>query len=142
MTDDSRDDPTDHTERTATDGGTDRATETPIDAEIVDDVAADEDVPREDLTDALVVLNATLIGEHSAYEEYDYVTVDGVRGYVVETEVWETLRDDHDFESRLAGAVQRAHTEQTERMLSAADEPREDIDAGVVIGIDTAEVMN
>ena len=100
-------------------------------------------MPREDLVDALVVLNAALIGEHSAYEnEYDYVTVEGVRGYVVDTEVWERLRDEHDFEGQLAAAVQRAHAEQTERMLAAANEPRADIDAGIVIGIDTAEVMN
>jgi hypothetical protein len=137
------DDTTDHIERAATDGGTDETAETPIDAEIVDGVAADETVPREDLVDALVVLNAALIGEHSMYEdEYDYVSVEGVRGYVVDTEVWERLRDEHDFEERLAAAVQRAHTEQTERMLAAADELREDIDAGIVIGIDTAEVMN
>jgi hypothetical protein len=141
MTDDRRnDDRADHAERAATDGG--EAAEIPIDEDVVDDVATDENVPREDLVDALVVLNAALIGEHSMYEDYDYVSVEGVRGYVVDTEVWERLRDEHDFEGRLAAAVQRAHAEQTERMLAAADEQRADIDAGVVIGIDTAEVMN
>ena len=140
MTDDKYD-PTTRTERLATDGGSDAA-ETPIDHEVVDDVADDENVPREDLVDALVVLNATLIGEHSRYEDYDYVSVEGVRGYVVDAEVWERLRDEHDFEERLAAAVQRAHTEQAERLLAAADEPRKDIEAGIVIGIDTAEVMN
>jgi ABC-type thiamine transport system substrate-binding protein len=126
---------------TATDGG--ETAETPIDEDIVDDVATGENVPREDLADALVVLNAALIGEHSHYEDdYDYVTVDGVRGYVVGTEVWERLRDEHDFEDQLAAAVQRAHAEQTEQLLAAADEPRANIDAGVVVGVDTAEVMN
>lgn len=139
MTDDQHD-PTTRTERLATDGGD--AAETPIDHEVVDDVADDENVPREDLTDALVVLNAALIGEHSRYEDYDYVSVEGVRGYVVDAEVWERLRDEHDFEERLAAAVQRAHTEQAERLLAAADESRKDIEAGIVIGIDTAEVMN
>jgi hypothetical protein len=143
MSDDQHGDPTNSTGRTATDGGPGEAAETPIDEDVVDDVATDENVPREDLVDALVVLNAALIGEHSHYEaEYDYVTVDGVRGYVVGTEVWEQLRDEHGFEDQLAAAVQRAHTEQTEQLLAAADEPREDIDAGVVIGVDTAEVMN
>ena len=141
MTDD-RHDSTTNTERLATDGGTDEAAETPIESDVIDDVAAGETVPREDLVDALVVLNAALIGEHSTYEEYEYVSVDGVRAYLVDTEAWETLRDEHDFEDRLARAVQRAHTEQAERLLAAADKPRKDIKAGIVIGIDTAEVMN
>jgi ABC-type thiamine transport system substrate-binding protein len=127
----------------ATDGGTDEAAETPIETDVIESVAADENVPQEDLVDALVVLNAALLGEHSRYEdEYDYVSVEGVRGYVVDTDVWERLRDEHDFEGQLAVAVQRAHAEQTEQLLAAADEPRANIDAGVVIGVDTAEVMN
>jgi hypothetical protein len=143
MTNDQHDDPTTHAERAATDGGTDEAAETPIESDVIESVAADENVPREDLADTLVVLNAALIGEHSQYEDdYEYVTVDGVRGYIVDTEVWERLRDEHDFEGQLAVAVQRAHAEQTEQLLAAADEPRADIDAGVVIGVDTAEVMN
>lgn len=143
MTNDQHDDPTTHAERAVTDGGTDEAAETPIESDVIESVAADEHVPREDLVDALVVLNAALIGEHSQYEDdYEYVSVEGVRAYLVDTGAWERLRDEHDFEDRLAGAVQRTHTEQTERLLSAADEPRTDIDAGVVIGIDTAEVMN
>lgn len=142
MTDD-RHDSTTNTERLATDGGTDEAAETPIETDVIDDVAADETVPRENLVDALVVLDAALIGEHSTYEEeYEYVSVDGVRAYLVDTEAWETLRDEHDFDERLARAAQRAHTEQAERLLAAADESREDIEAGIVIGIDTAEVMN
>ena len=129
----------------ATDGGSDEAAETPIEADIVEEVAADENVPREGLVDALVVLNASLIGSHSTYErEYEYVTVDGVRGYVVDADVWKRLREEHDLDSRLAAAAQRAHTAQTERLLTAADDDRatEDIDAGIVVGIDTAEVMN
>jgi hypothetical protein len=93
----------------------------------------------------LVVLNASLLGSHSAYErEYEYVTADGVRGYVVDGTAWEQLREEHDLESRLAAAAQRAHTAQTEQLLAAADDDRatEDIDAGIVVGIDTAEVMN
>lgn len=142
MTDDRTSDSMDQ-EATATDGGTDKTAETPIDGDIVDDVATDEDIPREDLTDALVVLNASFIGSHSTYErEYDYVTVEGVRAYVVDTSAWKTLRDEHDLDSRLAAAAQHAHTDQTRRMLTAAGEPREDIEAGIVVGIDTAEVMN
>ncbi|WP_049996631.1 hypothetical protein [Halococcus sediminicola] len=139
---DDQHDSTTHTERLATDGGTDEAAETPIETDVIDDVATGETVPREDLVDALVVLDAALIGEHSTYEEYEYVSVDGVRAYLVDTAAWERLRDEHDFENRLARAVQRAHTEQAERLLAAADEPRKDIEAGIVIGIDTAEVMN
>lgn len=149
MTTDRRDDPANHTGRVAADGGADGAAETPIDPEIVESVATNEDVPREALVDALVVLNASLIGQHSTYEEeYDYVTVEGVRAYVVDTGAWETLRTEHDLDSRLAAAAQHAHTEQTQRMLAeAADDPADeratgDIDAGIVIGIDTAEVMN
>ena len=127
----------------ATDGGTDETAETPLDADLVEAVATDENVPQDGLIDALVVLNASLLGSHSAYErEYEYVTVEGVRGYVVDTGVWESLRDEHDLDSRLAAAAQRTHTEQTRRLLTAAGEPREDIDAGIVVGIDTAEVMN
>ncbi|MGQ5516455.1 hypothetical protein [Halococcus saccharolyticus] len=138
----SNDDPND-TDRAATDGGTDETAETPIEADVVDDVAEDETVPRDGLVDALVVLNASLIGSHSTYErEYEYVTVDGVRGYVVDADVWGRLREEHDLDSRLAAAAQRAHTAQTERLLAAADDDRTTIDAGIVVGIDTAEVMN
>ena len=73
------------------------------------------------------------------------VTVDGVRGYVVDTAAWETLREEHDLDPQLAAAAQRAHTVQTERLLAAdgdTDRATEAIDAGIVIGIDTAEVMN
>ena len=139
---DDQHDSTTHTERLATDGGTDEAAETPIETDVIDDVATGETVPREDLVDALVVLDAALIGEHSTYEEYGYVSVDGVRAYLVDTAAWERLRDEHDFENRLVRAVQWAHTEQAGRLLAAADEPRKDIEAGIVIGIDTAEVMN
>ena len=139
---DKRDDPADRT-RAATDGGTDETAETPIDADLLEAVATDESVPREDLTDALVVLNASLGGLHSTYErEYDYVTVEGVRAYVVDASAWETLQSEHDLDSRLAAAAQRTHTEQARRLLTAAGEPRGDIEAGIVVGIDTAEVMN
>ena len=71
------------------------------------------------------------------------MTVDGVRGYVVDTAAWETLREEHDdLDSRLAAAAQRAHTEQTERLLAADDNTHEAIDAGIVVGIDTAEGMD
>ncbi len=149
MTDDrSNDDSTADTGRAETDtrmtdGGTDEAAETPIEADVVDEVAEDENVPREGLVDALVVLNASLLGSHSTYErEYEYATVDGVRGYVVDAAAWETLREEHDLDSRLAAAAQRAHTAQTERLLAAADDPQGNIDAGIVVGIDTAEVMD
>ena len=129
-----------------TDGGNEAA-ETPIETDVVDEVAGDESVPREGLVDVLVVLNASLLGSHATYErEYEYVTVDGVRGYVVDTAAWETLCDEHDLDPQLAAAAQRAHTVQTERLLAAADgdtdRATEAIDAGIVIGIDTAEVMN
>jgi hypothetical protein len=149
MTDDrSSDDSAADTERAetdsqATDGGNE-ASEAPIEADIVADAAADEDVPQADLVDVLVVLNASLIGSHATYErEYEYVTVDGVRGYVVDTAAWETLREEHDdLDSRLAAAAQRAHTEQTEQLLAADDDTHETIDAGIVVGIDTAEGMD
>ncbi len=140
------DDPTTHAERVVTDGGADETTEIPFDAEVIDSVAKNENVPREDLTDALVILDDSLAEAHPTYEDaYEYVTVDGVRGYVVTTETWDRLRDEHDIDSRLAQAAQRAHTEQTRRLLSVASDDRtedranENIDAGVVISIDTEE---
>lgn len=103
MTADRRDSPPNHTGRVAADGGA----ETPIDPAILDSVATDENVPREDFVDALAVLDASLTGQHSTdEEEYDSVTAEGVRAYVVDTRAWETLRTEHDIDSRLAAAAQ------------------------------------
>jgi hypothetical protein len=144
MSDDQFDEPANRTGRTMTDGGRDGAAQLPIDADVIESVAKSENVPYEDLTDALSVFDASLAEMHPTYEDaYDYVTVEGVRGYVVTTETWDRLHDEHDIAARLAQAAQRAHTEQTRQLLSAASDDRaterenEDIDGGIVIG--TAE---
>jgi hypothetical protein len=76
---------------------------TPIDAETVDRVAEDEKVGVESPADVLAVLDAELLGMHSEFErEYEYVTVEDRRAYVVDAEAWASLVDGHDLDPDLA----------------------------------------
>lgn len=117
--------------------------EAPIDASVVERVADETNVSADELTNALVELNATLIGRHSTFERTaDYVTVDGVRGYRVGVDNWETVLSDFTFEDEVETAVRRAHTEQARVLFASAADTREgfaDDDVGAVVGVDTAE---
>ena len=66
MTDDRSND--DSTADTRMADGGNEAAETPIETDVVDEVAGDESIPREGLVDVLVVLNASLLGSHATYE--------------------------------------------------------------------------
>ncbi|WP_101295689.1 hypothetical protein [Halegenticoccus soli] len=126
------------------DDPTTEARESPIDVAVVRRVADESGVPADELADALVVLDAELLGRHSAYEaEYDYVTASGRRAYLVDADEWESLTADLDVDGRVADAVRRAHAEQARLLFDAAVKSgRFDGDtAGVVVGVDTAEEM-
>lgn len=138
-------DAADRARRTATDGTeSDGVAETPIDAATVAQVADETGVSRERVADGLVVLNASLLGEHSTYErEREYATVEGVRAYVVDRAAWERLREEHGFDPGVADALRRAHTRYAEGLLerAAGDVAVGEGGAAVVVGIDTAEDM-
>lgn len=117
--------------------------ETSIDGAVVDRAADRSGVDAEAVTDALVVLHATLVGRHSAFErDHDHATVDGTRAYRVPGSVWADLRGEFDLGGDVADAVEFAHTEQAR--LTFADAADADVrfgedDRGVVVGVDTAE---
>lgn len=119
------------------------ANETSIDSAVMERVADRAAISGEELADALVVLHAELIGHHAEYERTgEYVTEDDVRAYRVEAAEWDQLADDVEFEDDVADAVRAAHTEQARLMFSADVDSRDDFradEAGVVVGIDTAE---
>ncbi|ESP89285.1 hypothetical protein [Candidatus Halobonum tyrrellensis] len=119
--------------------------EAPIGGRIVERVADERGVDPETLSDALVEVNAVLIGRHGELERSaDHVTVDEVRAYRVEEGRWDDLLDGagFDFGDDLTAAVEAAHTEHA-RLLFAdavdADERFEPGELGVVVGVDTAE---
>ena len=119
--------------------------ETPIDARVVERAAEAVDVDVHTLVETLVVVDADLRGRHSEFEtDYEYVTVDGRRAYLVdEDEVDRYLSDlALDVEDATLDAVARAHAEQA-RLLSdrAVENPQFD-GVGVVVGINTAEQMS
>lgn len=143
--DDSHDSPNDH--RGSADGAdvaSPDVAEVPIDAPVVEQVAADAGVAADALAETLVVLDAALIGKHSTLErDHDYVTVGGRRAYAVDAGTWRSLTEGHEIEGGLADAARRAHTEQA-RLLddgSVKDLAFGADDAGVVVGVDTAEEM-
>lgn len=117
--------------------------ETPISDAVLDRAAEKSGVEADDLADALVELNASLIGRHPELErEHDYVTVDTTRAYRVPGAVWNDLADDLDFEDALADAVALAHTEQAQLLFADAvgvDDRFAEDEYGVVVGIETAE---
>ena len=125
------------------DDRTSKAGETSIDEAVVDRAADRTGVDADEVTDALVVLHASLIGRHSEFErEGHYVTVDGTRAYRVPKAVWNDLLGEFDFEDDVGDAVEFAHTEQTRLMFADAvdaDARFEEDDRGIVVGVDTAE---
>jgi hypothetical protein len=119
------------------------ATEASIDDAVVERAAERADVETDALLDALVVLHAELIGRHGQYERaYDYVTVDGTRAYRVDDIVWGELLGEFSLPEDVGQATRAAHTEQA-RLLFASSVGADDNfgadEAGVVIGVDTAE---
>ncbi|WP_224269991.1 hypothetical protein [Haloprofundus salinisoli] len=118
--------------------------ELPFDAAVVERTADETGVGADDLTDALLVLDAELLGNHSEYEGgYDYVTVDGRRAYLVDEAVWEAFAASFDLDEELLAAARRAHDEQARLLFDSSVEsapPAEDA-VGVVVGVDTAEEM-
>lgn len=117
--------------------------EAPIDDAVIDRTADRTGVDPETIADALVILNADLIGRHSGFErEGDYATVDDTRAYRVPETTWNDLVSEFDFEDEVAGAIALAHTEQAQLTFADAvsvDDRFGDDEYGVVVGIDTAE---
>lgn len=117
--------------------------EAPIDDAVVRRAADETDVDPDDLADALVEFNAALLGQHSTFErEGDYVTVDDVRAYRIPRSAWDDVVADFSFDDDVAEAVHRAHAEQARLTFAStadADEGFASDEAGVVIGVDTAE---
>lgn len=117
--------------------------ETPIDAAVGERIADETGVELDELTTALVELNARLIGRHSAMERHgDYVTDDGIRAYRVPAEEWESILEEFEFGEEVERAVRRTHTEQAHLMFTARTDASEgfaDDEFGVVVGVDTAE---
>lgn len=119
----------------------DTARTTAIETDIVSRTADDVDVEREELADALELLDADLRGRHSEFEEGSYVTLEERRAYAIDPDEWESLFEPYDLEKSLEEAARRAHERQAEALFVASEG---DADAmadvsGVVIGIDTAE---
>jgi hypothetical protein len=117
--------------------------ETPITGAVVERVARGVDPDPSAIVDALLALNAELIGRHGDLERRaEHVTVDGTRAYRVGRDEWATLIDDFDFDESTAAALRLAHTEQARLLFTTAvgaDDRFAPDEAGVVVGIDTAE---
>jgi len=119
--------------------------ETPITGAVVERVARGVDPDPSAIADALLALDAELIGRHGELERgAEYVTVDGTRAYRVGRDEWAALIDDFDFDfdESTAAALRLAHTEQARLLFTAAvgaDDRFAPDEAGVVVGIDTAE---
>lgn len=119
------------------------AAESGIDAAIIERAAEKMEIPTTDLADALVVLHAELIGRHAQYERStEHVTVDGTRAYQVTGEEWDELLSGYDFAADVESAVMLAHTLMAELLFAKSvkgDDAFGPEEAGIVIGIDTAE---
>lgn len=118
--------------------------EAPIGGPVVERVAESADVDASALVDSLLALNAELLGRHSTFERTadDYVTVEGTRAYRIDDADWTALLDDFDFDEPMAAALREAHTEAARLLFAAAVGASDGFapdEAGVVIGIDTAE---
>ncbi|WP_336363087.1 hypothetical protein [Halalkalicoccus salilacus] len=119
----------------------DTARTTAIETDIVSRTADDVDVEREELADALELLDADLRGRHSEFEEGSYVTLEERRAYAIDPDKWESLFEPYDLEKSLEEAARRAHERQAEALFVASEGDAgamADV-SGVVIGIDTAE---
>lgn len=119
------------------------AEETSIDAAVIERVAERAALTGEELADALVVVHAELIGRHAEYaRSVEYVTEDGVRAYRVGESEWDQLGDELDLRDEETVTARAAHTEQARLMFASAVDARDDFaadEAGVVVGVDTAE---
>jgi hypothetical protein len=119
------------------------ATEVSIDDAVVERAADRAGVEEDALPDALVVLHAELIGRHAQYERaYDYVTVDGMRAYRVDDIVWGELFGEFSFPEDVGRAAEAAHTEQARPLFAGSVRGDDNFgadEAGIVIGVDTAE---
>ncbi|AXG08869.1 hypothetical protein [Haloplanus rubicundus] len=117
--------------------------EAPITGAVVERVAQGVDPTPSAIADALLALNAELIGRHGELERRaEHVTVDGTRAYRVGRDEWAALLDDFDFDESTAAALRLAHTEQARLLFATAvgaDDRFTSDEAGVVVGIDTAE---
>ncbi len=118
--------------------------EAPIDNAVIVRTAESTGATEDDLSDALAVLNAELLGRHSEFEaESEYVTVDGRRAYAVGDADWQQVTAGHDLSVTLERAVRDAHTEQARLLFEeAAESVSVESDAGIVVGVDTAEQMS
>lgn len=117
--------------------------ESPIDDAVARRAADETSADVEELTDALVEFNAALIGEHSKFErDGDFVTVDDVRAYRIPAASWDDVIADFDFDDEVEEAVRRAHAEQARLAFASTADASEGFardEAGVVVGVDTAE---
>ena len=117
--------------------------EAPIGGAVVERVAERGDVDPGRIVDALLALNAELLGRHSAFERSaEYVTVDGTRAYRIDEEGWRDLLADFDFAASTERAVRAVHTEGARLRFASAvgvDDHFAPDEVGVVIGVDTAE---
>lgn len=119
------------------------AAESGIDAAIIEYAADQMGLDPSAIADALVVLHADLIGRHARYERTcEHVTVDGTRAYRVTGEEWDELLSAFDFAADVEAGVMLAHTEMAELLFAesvSGDDAFGPKEAGIVIGIDTAE---
>jgi hypothetical protein len=120
------------------------AGELPIPDSVLSGTADRTDVSVEELVDTLLILDADLRGRHAAYEaNYEYVTVDGTRAYLADSEAWEDLVGEFDLDGALESAARRAHTEGATLLVDRSIENPQITEGivGIVVGVDTAEVM-
>ncbi len=114
-----------------------------LDGAIIERTAEKAEMDIERLVGPLDVVHAELIGWHSNLERTtEYVTVDGVRAYRVDATVWDEFLSEFDLDADTEAAVRYAHTEQAKLMFAKSvtgDDNFDSDEAGVVIGIDTAE---
>lgn len=119
----------------------DTARTTAIETDIVSRTADDAGVEREELADALELLDADLKGRHSEFEGGRYVTVEERRAYAIDPGEWESLFEPYDLEESIEEAARRAHERQAEALFVASEGDSAALEgaSGVVAGIDTAE---
>lgn len=119
----------------------DTARTTAIETDIVSRTAEDSDVPEEELSDALELLDADLKGRHSEFEHNTYVTVEERRAYAIDPDEWDSLFEPYDLDGSVEDAARRAHERQAEALFVAGEGDSDSLGdaSGVVAGIDTAE---
>jgi hypothetical protein len=116
----------------------------PIPDSVLSSTADRTEVSIGELVDTLLILDADLRGRHAAYEaNYAYVTVSGTRAYLTDSEAWEELVSEFDLDDELESAARRAHTEGATLLVDRSVENPQVTEetVGIVVGVDTAEVM-